>query len=111
MILATCSYILGPSLAILRKRGLPFSNRYRPKRGAWNPLAPAGRGRVSGVERVLAFIEMFEQGQWRTDSVFKWTGATRIKEPFIDANLLEMVDDLRVEPGDLAQILTPEAIE
>jgi superfamily I DNA/RNA helicase len=38
MILAPCSYMLEPLKAVLRKRGLPFHNPYRRKRGDWNPL-------------------------------------------------------------------------
>src|SRR5262249_2995940 len=43
MLLATCSYMLEPLKAVLRKRGLPFHNPYRRKRADWNPLAQTNR--------------------------------------------------------------------
>ena len=53
MILTTCSYMLEPLKAILRRDGIPFHNPYRPTRGDWNPLRTRG---VSVGERLLAFI-------------------------------------------------------
>jgi hypothetical protein len=40
MVLATCSYMLEPLMAVLKRRGLPFHNPYRRKRRDWNPLQP-----------------------------------------------------------------------
>ena len=57
MVLATCSYMLQPLIAALRKRGIPFHNPYRRKAGAWNPLRTAAEGEVSSADRLLAFIE------------------------------------------------------
>ena len=55
MILATCSYMLQPTLDELRKRGLPFHNPYRRKRGDWNPLAPRENA-VTASDRLLAYL-------------------------------------------------------
>ena len=63
MALASCSYMLRPLIAVLRQAGIPFHNPYRRNRGDWNPLGRA-RGKVSGSERLLAFTQMVEMGEW-----------------------------------------------
>lgn len=49
MIVASCAYVLNPTLALLRKHGIPFSNPWRPTRGDWNPLR-------SSAPKVLEFL-------------------------------------------------------
>lgn len=49
MILATCAFVLRPTLRKLRDEGIPFHNPYRPGSPPWNPL----RG---GAERLGAFL-------------------------------------------------------
>ena len=56
MFLASCSYMLDPMKACLKKHGVTYHNPYRVKRGDWNPLH-RGRG-VSSVDRLLAFLKM-----------------------------------------------------
>ena len=60
MLLASCSYMLAPTLRELRLAGLPFHNPYRLSNGAWNPLGAVARAQVDGststVDRVLAFL-------------------------------------------------------
>jgi len=48
MILASCGYMLEPTVVALKTRGATFHNPYRVKQGFWNPL----RG---GVDRLLSF--------------------------------------------------------
>lgn len=67
MICSACSYMLAPTLAILRKEGVPFSNPWRKKRGDWNPLR-SGRG-VSAKERVLALLRP-DTATWGRDKRF-----------------------------------------
>lgn len=55
LLCATCSYMLNPLIAVLRREGIPFHNPYRTKRGDWNPLRP-GKG-VGAVQRMLAFAQ------------------------------------------------------
>lgn len=62
MILASCSYMMGPTLALLRKEGLAFHNPYRTKRGDWNPLTRRGDKRISSSDRVLAYLSGKERG-------------------------------------------------
>jgi hypothetical protein len=54
MVLAMCNYMLEPTLASLRKAGIPFGNEYRPANPAWNPLQWRGKG-ISTIERLLNY--------------------------------------------------------
>ena len=38
MICASCAYLLRPTLAVLRQRGIPFTQPWRRDRAEWNPL-------------------------------------------------------------------------
>ena len=38
MVLASCGYMLKPTIRELKEKGIPFSNPWRRKRGDWNPL-------------------------------------------------------------------------
>ena len=53
--LTTCSYMLHEIIATLRKEAIPFENKYRRKRGDWNPLNPSNG--TSAAEKLLAFCE------------------------------------------------------
>ena len=63
MFLTTCSYMLEPLKAILKKRGIPFHNPYRLTRGDWNPL--------QGANRVQNYLRP-EEETWR-DHARPWT--------------------------------------
>jgi len=54
MILASCSYMLAPTIKMLRSAGYPYHNPYRYSRGDWNPLR-ASRG-TSVSDRLLAYL-------------------------------------------------------
>lgn len=54
MVLASCGYMLKATIAEMRKRGLPFHNPYKTKRGDWNPLG-ATRG-MSSKERIVEYL-------------------------------------------------------
>jgi len=54
MFAASCSFFLYPLLKVLRRRGLPYANPWRPKRGGWNPLTVA-RG-VTMAQRLADFL-------------------------------------------------------
>lgn len=70
MLLTTCGYMLQPMLKELRARGVPFGNRYAPRRGDWSPLAP--RKGVSASERMMSFLKP-QPEYWGADADF-WTG-------------------------------------
>jgi DNA helicase-2/ATP-dependent DNA helicase PcrA len=57
MVLATCSYLLGPTISLLRDEGIPFHNPYRRTNGAWNPLRPPAEGKVSTQQRLRVYLE------------------------------------------------------
>jgi DNA helicase-2/ATP-dependent DNA helicase PcrA len=54
MFLASCSYMLRPIIAVLRKHGIPFHNPYRHSNGFWNPLRV--NARASMPNRILALL-------------------------------------------------------
>ena len=55
MLLASCSYMLWPIVAVLKKSGIPLHNPYRKSNGYWNPLRLSRRG-SSSASRILALI-------------------------------------------------------
>jgi DNA helicase II / ATP-dependent DNA helicase PcrA len=71
MVLASCSYMLGPLLAVLRQHGIPFANPYRPTRGDWNPLARGTEKRQTTVDRLLAYLRP-DAGTWG-EQAREWT--------------------------------------
>jgi len=54
MLLASCSYMLHPVIAVLRKWGIPFHNPYRKSNGFWNPLRHGRKG--SSTNRILSLL-------------------------------------------------------
>lgn len=68
MVLASCSYMLAPTIALLRREGIPFHNPYRKNRGDWNPLQARG---TSGAARVLALLRP-DEATWGEEWRF-WT--------------------------------------
>lgn len=54
MFIGSCSYMLRPVVAVLRKHGIPFHNPYRRSNGFWNPLRT--RSRRSAANRILALL-------------------------------------------------------
>jgi DNA helicase-2/ATP-dependent DNA helicase PcrA len=67
MFLASCSYMLWPIIAVLRKNGIPFHNPYRKSNGHWNPLRAGSQS--SAVNRVLSLLA----GHAQFDGLQKWT--------------------------------------
>ena len=60
MFLASCSYMLYPLVAILRKNGIPFHNPYRKTNGFWNPLRIGKKG--SSANRILSLLVAASSG-------------------------------------------------
>ena len=54
MLLASCSYMLHPVIAVLRQWGIPFHNPYRKSAGFWNPLRRGRKG--SSANRILSLL-------------------------------------------------------
>jgi superfamily I DNA/RNA helicase len=81
MVQAACSYMLSPTLRVLRDEGIPFANPWRTRNGAWNPLGSPGASKLSTVERVLAFARLFAPGRqdaWSPGEVKRWTDLVKV---------------------------------
>ena len=80
MVLATCGYMLEGVLAALRERALPFANRFRRRRGDWNPLFYGGKG-VGATARLLALLRPLPEvwgdasRLWTREDIRTWGGA------------------------------------
>lgn len=64
LILATCAYMLGPSLQALRERGLLFQNKWRRSNHLWNPIGAATDTTTRTADRVVAFADGDNPGLW-----------------------------------------------
>ncbi len=106
LVLATCAYMLAPTIASLRAAGIAFCNPYAPHRGDWNPLRSGG-----AADRLARFLEPREIQTW-ADAAFwaDWlavmalgwkTGAKAMVEE-IGADATE--GKLQVDPGEWEQI-------
>lgn len=73
MFLASCSYMIDPVKAVLRREGVPFHNPWRRRRGDWNPLSTPAANRTTASQRLLAYLRPREDA-WG-DDVRAWTGA------------------------------------
>jgi DNA helicase-2/ATP-dependent DNA helicase PcrA len=76
MFLGSCSYMLRPIIAVLRKTGIPFHNPHRKSNGFWNPLRTASR--QSAANRLLVLLAGhpgFGDGhrKWRFGDLALWT--------------------------------------
>lgn len=75
MLLASANFALQNVLAELRRRGLPFSNRYRSENLRWNPLGGKGHGAASRVQALCAARERLHEteGMWTGVQVRLWS--------------------------------------
>jgi superfamily I DNA/RNA helicase len=74
MVLASCSYMLHPMIAVLRKWGVPFHNPYRKSAGFWNPLRQGHSG--SSTNRILSLLA---PDPWTVRDLKLWTEWLRVK--------------------------------
>ncbi len=63
MLLATCSYMLWPLVAEMRRRLIPYHNPYRPEQPQWNPLRAGYGGEVTKAILVLDTLSKISQGE------------------------------------------------
>jgi superfamily I DNA/RNA helicase len=73
--IAPCSYMLEPLIEALEQEGLPFSNRWRPHRRDWNPLAPPAKG-VGIMQRLLDFARPPDR-LWSWQELATWVPLIR----------------------------------
>jgi integrase len=82
MFLVSCSYMLHPLIAVLRKEGIPFHNPYRRSNRFWNPIRLGAR--VSSASRVLSLLvahSQFSDGDrpWTNGDLAQWAEALQAK--------------------------------
>lgn len=60
-IVASCAYLLNPTMSALRSAGVPFWNPYAPERGEFNPLYRNG---VTAADRLRSFLKASMDEVW-----------------------------------------------
>jgi superfamily I DNA/RNA helicase len=115
MFLASCSYMLRPILAVLRKNGIPFHNPHRKSNGFWNPLRT--NSRQSAANRSLALLAGHigfgeEHRKWRFCDLKLWTEWLRadLVVPGIVAAIAEHPQNREVSQEFLESTLRPNAL-
>lgn len=117
MFLGACAYHLWPLLKGLRERGIPFGNRYRRRRGDWNPLA-VGHG-TSGRDRLAAFLMPHEihgprARAWTAGEFVLWAGWCRVGE-FLKrgakTTAASLPPETLLDEHQLAQWIEPEPLD
>lgn len=120
MLLTTCAYMLEPLKAVLMREGIPFANRYRIKRGDWNPLSRGSDRRRTAVDRILAYLRPDERvfgsdaAEWSAADVGLWIAAVEAKGTLKrgaksaafenDPPLISEVMELFERPEDFEQV-------
>lgn len=107
MVLATCSYILAPTIRMFRENGLPFSNVYKATRGDWNPIRAKQTGNAGAFGRYCAFLEPAGpefQGRrlWTPHQLASWIEVIKAKGNFKKGTKkavkeLAQIKDMRAE--------------
>lgn len=119
MILASCSYMLAPTIKMLREVGLPYDNPWRRSNGAWNPLQ-VGRG-ISSAARLYAFLAPQERHRpdahmWTLEELAHWAYPLAVEGVFHRGAKKEILEVPQarwgVEPSisELLEWLTEEAL-
>lgn len=121
MVIASCSYMLSNTIAMLKKEGIPFSNVYRPNRGDWNPLSPS-KG-ISTKDRIIAFLnpqgpDPFQNGMhlWTPEQLASWLELIKVKGILNNGykkKLQELPEDISMEKYTdlLLEAFDPEKLE
>ena len=115
MFLTTCSYMLQPLIRALRENGIPFHNPYRRRNGAWNPLRRR-RGQTSTADRIIAFLQMSQQGAWTAEDLNRWTDMAKVRGTLQTdgrKRVKQLTDDEdgAVSWEGIMTVLTEEAVE
>jgi hypothetical protein len=109
MLLASCSYMLHPLIAVLRKWGIPFHNPYRKSCGFWNPLRHGRKG--STANRILSLLR---PQPWTHGDLKLWVEWLNPKGSLRTGakQLIEASDDfLPVTPERLTDLFETGALE
>jgi DNA helicase-2/ATP-dependent DNA helicase PcrA len=116
MFLASCSYMLHPIVAVLRKNGIPFHNPYRKSNGFWNPLRIGSRH--SAANRIVALLighPGFGQGHrnWKCGDLVLWLEWLRrggVLKAGSKAALAALPSQSEGTPAVLQAVLEPASI-
>lgn len=123
MFLASCSYMLQPLIKEMSEHGIPFSNRYRKRRGDWNPIVTGGN-RATAANVLSSFLTIGEdEGFWSVPDLILWASQLRVCETGLKrktgnaaitklkAAIKEGAEGLRSARNVLSLILDESAIE
>jgi DNA helicase-2/ATP-dependent DNA helicase PcrA len=87
MLLASCGYMLQPTLKMLREHAIPFANPWRIKAGNWNPMrSGAGTGAAERIAYFLLNDENYygEKARlWSPKELFAWSNPLKAEGVFI----------------------------
>lgn len=103
MFVAACSYMLEPTLHVLRSEGIPFHNPWRVKRGDWNPLARR-KGSNSAADRILSFLRLSPDVWGEHSSLWTWRDLWRWVEILEADGLLQRGAKKKIEEAAKAPV-------
>ena len=117
MFLASCSYMLRPLVAVLRKQGIPFHNPYRKSNGFWNPIRIGKPGATAC--RILALMSGHpdfgeDHRPWTHGDLAAWAEllhAKGILRHGVKAKLKTYEPAQRVSFERLDEIFEPDTLE
>jgi superfamily I DNA/RNA helicase len=101
IVMASCGFMIEPIVALLRRRGVPFSNPWRVKRGDWN-LMRGGEG--STASRVRAFLKVSQGEDWTLGDFAKWSGLILAKGTLIRGSRDEIEAESKIAPQDMLTV-------
>ena len=115
MILSSCAYMLQPTIAYLRRNGIPFHNPWRANPD-WNPNAP-DREKVTPAQRVKAFIRFDPTSSDAPNDAILWASLMEMSAVFKEGRhgltqlqRLEPDTDANAQAQLLNDVMTPHAI-
>ncbi|MFH1984590.1 MAG: ATP-dependent helicase [Pseudomonadota bacterium] len=124
MFLTTCAYMLDPLKEGLRKKGLPFCNPYRKRRGDWNPLLPGDESRTTARDILSSFLATGDDGPyWSVEQLMKWLPFVKVGDDglvrkngkagikALKTAVDDQVEGLHTCREVLSQLLGPGAVE
>jgi len=120
MILATCAYMLGPIVAVLRQEAVPYHNPCRDD-SVWNPLARGTERRRTAVDRLLAFLALSDFLAGESDAIEAWQVALMVrtlKRSAVSCTSEALVDYMPTQPEPtpldwlavVKRVLLPESV-
>ena len=100
MILASASFLLDPSIDILRFHAIPFHNPQRLSNGRWNPI-PMRSGTTNAAQRLNTFLKLSETGAWSAADLRIWSAVIKTSEIAKMRNAKAFIEELQDDDTDL----------